>query len=185
MSGIFFLISFVLAIALVCVIGGIYALLKQQVVVDQNGQPSEIDLPWFGKIKTNYPSLIAVGLGIALATFVAGKLDPVPEISNLPLVATLETDNLPPGSYVMIAAFPQRYLKGSQEFFQNGRGTMELQVEEPGPYTVVALSPTAFGADGRPIYSVTQGPAIFDNDARRLSFTGRLTSNHVSEGDGS
>ncbi len=185
MSGIFFLISFVLAIAMICVIGGIYALLRQQVVVDQDGQPSEIELPWFGKIKTNYPSLIAVGLGIALATFVASKLDPAPEVHNLPLVATLETDNLPPGSYVMVAAFPQRYLKGSQEFFQNGRGTMELLVEEPGPYTVVALSPTAFGSDGRPIYTVTQGPAIFDDNAGRLSFTGRLTSNHASDGGGS
>lgn len=185
MSGIFFLISFVLAIALVCVLGGIYALLRQQVVVDQNGQPSEIELPWFGKIKTNYPSLIAVGLGIALATFVASKLEPTAEIRNLPLIATLETDNLAPGSYVMVAAFPQRYLKGSQEFFQNGKGTMELQVDEPGPYTVVALAPTDFGSDGRPIYTVTQGPAIFDNTAGRLSFTGRLTRNHVGEGGGS
>ena len=102
----------------------------------------------------------------------------------LPLIATLETDNLPPGSYVMVAAFPQRYLKGSQEFFQNGKGTMELQVEEPGPYTVVALSVTELGADGRPIYTVTQGPAIFDGNAGRLSFTGRLTRNHFSNGGG-
>jgi hypothetical protein len=184
MSGIFFLISFVLMIALVCVIGGIYALLRQQIVVDQNGQPSEIELPWFGKITTNYPSLIAVGLGIALATFVVSKLETTPEIRALPLIATLETDNLPPGSYVMVAAFPQRYLKGSQEFFQNGKGTMELQVEEPGPYTVVALSVTELGADGRPIYTVTQGPAIFDGNAGRLSFTGRLTRNHFSNGGG-
>ena len=183
MSGILFLISFVLVIALICVIGGIYALLRQQIVVDEHGQPSEIELPWFGKIKTNYPSLIAVGLGIALATFVASKLEPAPEIRNLPLVATLETDNLPPGSYVMVAAFPQRHLKGSQEFFQNGRGTMELLVEEPGPYTVVALSPTDLGSDGRLIYTVTQGPAIFDGG--RLSFSGRLTGNHVRNGDGS
>ena len=55
MSGILFLISFVLVIALICVIGGIYALLRQQIVVDEHGQPSEIELPWFGKIKTNYP----------------------------------------------------------------------------------------------------------------------------------
>ena len=62
-------------------------------------------------------------------------------------------------------------------------GMMELLVEEPGPYTVVALSPTDLGSDGRLIYTVTQGPAIFDGG--RLSFSGRLTRNHVSNGDGS
>ena len=176
MSGIFFLISFVLAIALVCVLGGIYTLLRQQIVVDQNGQPSEIDLPWFGKIKTNYPSLVAVGLGIALATFVASKLDPAPEVQNLPLVATLETDDLPASSFVMVAAFPQRYLKGSTELFRDGRGSIELSVEEPGPYSVVAMTPTGLGADGRPVYAVTQGPAIPDNQGRLL-FVGRLLRN--------
>lgn len=176
MSGILFLISFVLTIALVCVLGGIYALLKQQVVVDQNGQPSEIELPWFGKIKTNYPSLIAVGLGIALATFVASKLEPSVQVRNLPLIATLETDNLPASSFVMVAAFPQRYLKGSTELFRNGRGSIEMSVDEPGPYSVVAMTPTGFGDDGRPIYTVTQGPAIPDSDGK-LSFAGRLTRN--------
>lgn len=177
MSDTFILLVLVLMIALVCVIGGVAALLKQQVILDQNGQPSEIELPWFGKIKTNYPSLFAISLGIVLAAFVVGKLNPTVEIRNLSLVATLETDDLPSGSYVMVAAFPQRYLRGSSELFREGKGSIELSVDEPGPYSVVALSPTEFDAEGRPVYTVTQGPATFDASGSQLVFSGRLTRN--------
>ncbi len=177
MSETLVLLAFVLLIALVCVIGGVIALLKQQVILDNNGRPSEISLPWFGKIRPNYPSLFAIALGIVLATFVTGKLDPTVEITNLPLVATLETDDLPSGSYVMVAAFPQRYLRGSSELFKEGKGSIELSVDEPGPYNVVVMSPTEFDSDGRPVYAVTQGPATFDTEASRLVFTGRLTRN--------
>lgn len=174
MSDAFILLSFVLIIALASVVGGMVALLKQQVVVDENGNPSEIELPWFGKIRTNYPSLFAIALGIVLAGFVSMKLDPdVVPIRNLPLVATLETDDLPAGSYVMVAAFPQRYTLASSELLNGGKGEIEFSVDEPGPYTVVALTPTDF-AGGRTIYSVTQGQAKFDEKTNRLVFSGTL-----------
>ncbi|WJS83839.1 hypothetical protein [Paracoccus sp. TOH] len=175
MSDTLLLLMLVLVIALVSVIGGIVALLKQQVILDKDGNPIEIELPWFGKIRTNYPSLFAIALGIVLAGFVSAKLDPTVEIRNMSLIATLETDDLPSGSYVMVAAFPQRYLRGSSELFRDGKGSIELSVDEPGPYSVVALSPTEFDGDGRPVYTVTQGPATFDATSSRLLFTGRLT----------
>ncbi|MDQ7775005.1 MAG: hypothetical protein Q4615_03385 [Paracoccus aminovorans] len=184
MSDTFFLLSFVLIIALASVLGGIIALLKQQVIVDKDGNPSEIELPWFGKIRTNYPSLFALALGIVLAGFVSVRLDPDDKkIRNMPLIATLESDDLPSGSYVMVAAFPQRYALASSELLKDGSGNIELSVDEPGPYTVVALAPTNF-EEGRLIYSVTQGPAELDAEGDRLVFYGRLSKSGGAGGGG-
>lgn len=177
MSDTFILLALVLIIALASVIGGLVALLKQQVVVDKEGNPSEIELPWFGRIRTNYPSLFAIALGIVLAGFVATKLQPTVSIKNMPLVATLETEDLPPGSYVSVAAFPQRYLVGSSQVFETGKGSLELTVDEPGPYTVVVLALTGFDDEGRPEFAVTQGPAKFDPHSKRLLFSARLARN--------
>ena len=61
-----FIITF--SFALVPVILGFIALLKQKTYLDAtNQQPVEVEVPLFGKLKTNYPALVFVVLGFALA----------------------------------------------------------------------------------------------------------------------
>lgn len=175
MSETLILLALVLLIALVSVAGGLLALLKQQVVVDKDGKPSEINLPWFGKIKTNYPSLFAIALGIVLAAFVTTKLSVNVKVDAIPLVATIETDGLPPGTYVTVAAFPQRYLLSTNQTRSDGTATVQFTVDEPGvPYSVVATSPIGF-EDGRPVFAMAQGQATPDAAGRQLVFSGRLS----------
>jgi hypothetical protein len=63
----FILALVVLLVALIATAGGIAALLMQKVVVNDAGQVTEIEIPFLGKFKTNYPSLAAVAIGTILA----------------------------------------------------------------------------------------------------------------------
>lgn len=50
---------------------GFVALLKQKTYINEETQkPTEVELPFWGKMKTNYPSLIFVFLGFAFAFYV-------------------------------------------------------------------------------------------------------------------
>jgi hypothetical protein len=49
-------------------IGGVVALLRQKVVVDQSGQVTSIEILLLGKFNSNYPSLVAVAIGAASHT---------------------------------------------------------------------------------------------------------------------
>lgn len=171
MSDSLILLILVLAIALVSVLGGLIALLKQQVIVDQNGNPTKIELPWFGKIQTNYPSLVAVALGIALAAFVGMKLDVTVQVKGIPLVATIDTKGVPPGSYVTVVAVPQRYLGGTNQTDGDGRATVQFKVDDPDvPYSIVASTPIGF--DGAHI--VAYGQAKPDETGKQLVFSGQM-----------
>jgi hypothetical protein len=56
------------AVSLVFVVLGFIALLKQKTYLDNNTrQPVEVDVPVLGKVKTNYPAIVFVVLGFALA----------------------------------------------------------------------------------------------------------------------
>lgn len=61
-------------ISLVCIVLGFTALLKQKTYIDsETKEPTEVELPILGKMKTNYPSLIFLAMGIFLAAFVFNK----------------------------------------------------------------------------------------------------------------
>src|ERR1700739_2244340 len=61
-------------LAAFCFILGFAALLAQKTYVDtQTNQPTEVELPLVGKLKTNYPALVFVAVGAFLAAFTWSK----------------------------------------------------------------------------------------------------------------
>ena len=65
-----------LAVAVLAILLGFVALLKQKTYIDSaTNQPSEFELPLVGKLKTNYPSLLFVALGFGIVWQVAQGLD--------------------------------------------------------------------------------------------------------------
>ena len=66
-------VYFMYSISILLIIFGFIALLTQKVYIDPNtNQPTEIEIPFFGKLKTNLPSIVFLFLGFMLAyiTFV-------------------------------------------------------------------------------------------------------------------
>ena len=66
-------------IALLSIILGFVALLSQKVYLDATTkQPTEVQIPFLGKIKSNYPALVFAFLGAALAFYAFQKSFPLP-----------------------------------------------------------------------------------------------------------
>lgn len=66
-----------LSISFLSIVMGFVALLTQRIYLDASTQEkTEIELPLFGKMKTNYPALIFVFLGFALSFYVFDKCYP-------------------------------------------------------------------------------------------------------------
>jgi hypothetical protein len=61
-------------ISLMSILLGFVALLKQKTYVNEKTKEvTEVELPMVGKLKTNYPSLLFLAMGIFLAVFVFNK----------------------------------------------------------------------------------------------------------------
>jgi hypothetical protein len=66
-------------IAVLSIILGFVALLSQKIYLDATTkQPTEVDIPFLGKLKSNYPALVFVFLGAALAFYAFQKSFPPP-----------------------------------------------------------------------------------------------------------
>lgn len=76
-----YLLSFLLIIL------GFIALLAQKVYIDSEMNPTEIELPILGKLKTNYPALGFVIFGCALAIFTFNE---EPKLNIWNITGTLE-----------------------------------------------------------------------------------------------
>lgn len=174
MSSSALLLGMVLVAALSAVVGGLWILSKQQVVVTENGDISEIDIPFFGKLSTNYPSLIAILLGIALAWAVQSRLDIGHNPSTVPLTAKLALDGIPENSYVFVTAVPQRYLMAATNLSPGAENKITIDVDEPGPYSVIAFTVSDITPDGRSIYAITHGPAVLNAEPKGFVFAGHL-----------
>lgn len=168
------LIGLVLLIALVAVAGGLWILAKQKIVVDKDGNPTSIEIPLFGKMQTNYPSLLAVFLGLFLAWAVQGRLDVVQQVRQLPLTAQFELEGVPDNAFVFVHAVPQRYVRHATTFTSADENAVTIDVDDPGPYTVIAYALNGLGADGQADVSLVQGPAVLTAEADGLSFNGRI-----------
>ena len=59
-----------LFVALVVCVGGLCLMFFEKTVVNDRGEPTSVHVPLIGKMKTNYPSLVAVIAGVGLAYFV-------------------------------------------------------------------------------------------------------------------
>ncbi|WGH79853.1 hypothetical protein [Jannaschia ovalis] len=167
------ILSMAMLAAILAIGGGLMVLARQQVVVDEKGHVSQIEIPFFGKLSTNYPSLVAIIAGIALAYATMSRLVIEPQIPTLPLSAQVTFEGLAENTPVFVNAVPQRYLRTATVV---GTGEtpheMILEVDEPGPYTVIAYTVTGVSPDGRPIFTLTQGPARRGDG--RFEFSGRL-----------
>src|SRR5882757_3424246 len=61
-------------ISILLIILGFIALLKQKTYIDpETKQPTEVEVPVLGKLKTNYPALVFIFLGFAAAYFAFNK----------------------------------------------------------------------------------------------------------------
>jgi len=61
---------FMYAISILGIVLGFIALLAQKVYIDANtNQPTEIEIPFLGKLKTNIPAIVFVFLGFAAAFY--------------------------------------------------------------------------------------------------------------------
>jgi hypothetical protein len=69
----------IFAIASLSIILGFVALLSQRIYLDATTrEATEVEVPFFGKIKSNYPALVFAFLGIALAGYAFQKAYPPP-----------------------------------------------------------------------------------------------------------
>lgn len=68
-----------LGISVLMIILGFIALLKQKIYIDADTQKAtEIDIPILGKMKTNYPSLVFIFLGVLIIFYSIEKFHPPP-----------------------------------------------------------------------------------------------------------
>ena len=167
MNGI--LIGLVLFLALVCILGGLWILARQKVVVDQNGQATSVEIPFFGKMTTNVPSLVAVVLGVALAFGVQQRIRIDPVVVQVPLNA--ELSRIAAAQPVFVAAIPQRYFQSFTPVVGAEKQKLTIRVEEPGPYNVIAYVLTGVSAEGVPSYKLVQGPARQVAEPQAYHFT--------------
>ncbi|WP_126979372.1 hypothetical protein [Frigidibacter oleivorans] len=160
-----------LVTALLISLGGVWALLRQQVVVDANGQPTEIELPFFGKMKTNYPSLVAVLIGAALTSWVVNRI-PV-EFDKIPLNVDLAVSDAFRNNGLVVGAIPLRYMRAGTQLASEG-GSLTLNVDRPDTYNVVAFVVSGVSPDGRLTYELTHGPTEVVAEPASFHFKGRL-----------
>lgn len=151
----------VLIIAAIAVIGGVVELLKQRVIVDPiSGQVIEIEIPGFGKVKTNYPSVAAIFLGLAMAAGVLQWL--AVEIEQMPFTATVTVRN--PDSTerktadVFLSVIPQRYKRSQSGVSTNKPVDIKLNVDKGEQYDVIVYSPIYMRSDGTVQRTLQFGP---------------------------
>ncbi len=177
------IMSMAMLAAILAIGGGLMVLVRQQVVVDDAGNVSQIEIPFFGKLTTNYPSLVAIIAGVALAYAVQSRIQVEVVASTLPLTARVSVEGLPENSPIFVNAVPQKYLR-TATVLQDPDGAMQemvLEVDEPGPYNVIAYTVSGLTATGQPIFAVTQGPAIRSDGPDRFEFQGRLVRDQRAE----
>ena len=169
----FWITAFVLFIALVVCIGGVYALVKQKVIVNENNKIINIELPVIGKVKTNYPSVAAIFLGIAPAVIVAvqGPTSEPPD-KEMPLVATIKiNDTAAAGDEqiprtVYIGAIPMKYHRFQNGVLPNEPKMLTLHVTDSDGYHAFAYTVTNIYKNGHTEHAVDHGTVEIHNDPK-------------------
>ena len=76
-----YIILIAFSLASISILLGFIALLKQKTYLDsKTNQPTDVEVPLVGRLKTNYPALVFVFLGFCLAFYVVHKSLPQKEI---------------------------------------------------------------------------------------------------------
>jgi hypothetical protein len=170
-----FVISLVgLAIAGIISAGGIWALLKNRVVVDEKGEVvgTEVEIPFVGRLKTGAPSIAAVFIGAALCFWIVDKQ--IAEMPQKPLQAEILLPDVSQAGALIVGAVPQRYMTLANNVGADGRARIEIPVDEPDTYQVIAFKVAGVGVDGLTAYRLTHGPAQVDVERGSFFFDGQL-----------
>ena len=141
------LIVLVSLIAIIATAGGIWALLKQQVVVDQTGNVTEIKIPVLGSFKTNYPSLGAVAMGVLLAFAVLYTSGIKPDTTPLIAKVLLEHPSDQLESDVFVGVIPQRYQARKANVRTAQETPIEITVDKARNYNVIVYTVTGYDPD--------------------------------------
>jgi len=114
-------------ISALCIVLGFIALLKQRLYIDERTrEPTAVELPLFGKLKTNYPALVFVFIGAGLAVY---AIHESPQKEPWTLTGSLTN---PPGKHVKwtdgtITLIPQTV---SSTIYENGQFEIHVPIEK-------------------------------------------------------
>ena len=71
------MVYIILIISIIGIILGFVALITQKIYINpETSEATEVEIPFIGKIKTNYPALVFAFLGFGLAFYVFNKAYP-------------------------------------------------------------------------------------------------------------
>jgi len=144
-------------------IGGMYLLATQKFVRGKNNV-TEVEIPVFGRIKTNYPSLVAVLLGAFLLYTPLQKLPA--QVPKLHIAGQVTQDGQSPKKEILVVLAPAKYKN-----FTGSNGKIDMDVDNvpgQGDYTGIA-----YFADGNckdvkfaEVSPTTSGKGEFNADVR-------------------
>lgn len=141
----------VLVLALIAIGGGVWELVTQKVIVDQDSKKVvQIELPGIGKFKTNYPAIGAIVVGALLAFTVVLSYDIRKEM--MPVTATVkvvhEDNDERKRADVFVSMIPQQYKVSRTGVLSGESVSMKLRVNNHSNYDVMAYTPTSVRPDG-------------------------------------
>lgn len=151
----------VLLIAAVAVAGAIAALLLQRVFVDNQGHAVEIELPMLGKLKTNYPAIGALALGLVLSFGVLHKVTLKPDMIPVTTSVLVEHPTTQVRPQVFVGVIPQEYHVVNN--VDSGQPKdVTLMVRKGGNYHVVVYTVTGVDENGHARKVVDDGAVARD-----------------------
>jgi hypothetical protein len=144
-------------------IGGMYLLATQKFVRGKN-DATEVEIPFFGRIKTNYPSLVAVLLGAFLLYTPLQKLPT--EVPKLHIEGQVTQDGQAPKKEILVVLAPAKYKN-----FTGSDGKIEMDVDNApgqGDYTGIAYFADGSCKDVKfaEVNPTTSGGGEFNADVR-------------------
>lgn len=115
-------------ISILAIILGFVALLTQKIYIDSaTNQPTEVDIPFFGKIKTNIPALVFVFLGFGTAIFAFNKSLPIHKTKwNIEGFLTTDKEKID-WEYGALIVFPSDF---EVSVSKNGKFRIEALIEQ-------------------------------------------------------
>lgn len=137
MNTTFILLALALLLATAAIVGGLWVLARQTVVVDDKGKPTRIEVPFFGKLSTNYPSLVAIFLGALISYQTINKIPDARPTRELTANIVLK-DQSP--RHIFVHAIPEGY---ARTITANGSATshsVNLEIDAEHRYDVLAYS---------------------------------------------
>jgi hypothetical protein len=142
-------------------IASLYLLFKQKPVLDASGNVTEVDIPLFGKLKTNYPSLAGLFIASFLVWFPLHKWPAPLEVKRIPVSGKITLKGKASYGGVIVGVVPGNVVRLRDD------GSYDLDVlEGERSYTGVAYYDGQGSKESKDIYlggvSVAMGKGTFN-----------------------